>query len=114
MKTIFTRFERIYHQASPVLPEVRKNSLWVAPGLFFILLGLCTLLAPKLVLGLVAGFCLFVGALLCVAGWKLVQLKNRVEKMARQFDGRIFIQGVQVRPEPTEDSPPDQKKIVYH
>ncbi len=97
-----------------VLPEVRRNSLWVTPGLFFILLGLASLLAPQLVIAVVATFCLFIGVLLCFVGWKCMQLKAKVEKAIRQFDGRIFVQGVEVQPNAGHATSDDQKKIVFH
>ena len=97
-----------------VLPEVRRNSLWVTPGLFLIILGLASLLAPQLVIAVVSAFCLFVGAVLCFVGWKFVQFKSKVEKAFRQFDGKVFIQGVEVQPPSERQSSDEPKKIVFH
>lgn len=107
---IFSRIQ-MYRQ---VLPEVRRSSIWLTPGVFFILLGLAALLAPEFVIAVVAGFCLFVGAMLCFLGWKLVQFKSRVDRVLQQFDGRIFIQGVSVQPQGSQEEPEDQKKIILH
>lgn len=111
MNKAFLRFDDLYRGK---LPELRRNSIWVLPGGFFLLLGVVVLLAPKLVLAVIASFCLFVGAVLCYCGWKLMQFKARVEKVVRQFDGKILVQGINVQPNPGEDSPPEQKKIVFH
>ena len=62
-----------------------------APGVFFILLGLLAVLAPRLILFIVASFFLFVGACFCLIAWKVIQLKR---KMAEVLSKNIEIQTV--------------------
>lgn len=90
----------------------------LVPGLFLVLLGVVALIAPRFILALVAGFCLFVGALLCLVAFKIAQLQKRFARMAREFEGRIVVHGVDVvRPgDVVQDInvEPISKKIIYH
>ncbi|MBN8550591.1 MAG: hypothetical protein J0M12_14845 [Deltaproteobacteria bacterium] len=107
-------FSRIRTYSLTTAPQVRSNGLWLAPGLFFILIGLVALIAPRLVIIAVASVFFFIGTVVCILGWKLMQLKSRVEKMAQQFQGQIIVQGVNLQPDVQVEPESDQKKIVFH
>ena len=94
--------------------NLRQHGIWLAPGMFFFLIGIVALIAPRLVIIAVAAVFFFLGAVVCALGWKLMQLKGRVEKMARQFEGRVVVQGVNIQPEASSDIEIEQKKIVFH
>lgn len=74
------------------LPVVaRPGSALFIPGLFLVALGLATVIAPRFFLALIAAFFVFVGLLLCLLAWKLIQLRRRFEQMTRSFEGRIVV-----------------------
>lgn len=86
-----------------------------APGLFLITLGLVVCLAPTLVIGVMAGFFLFLGGMLCVLAWRVIQLKIKIEAAAKQFQSRVIVQGVNLDPDVlSQIEIIDQKKIVLH
>ncbi|MCB0329206.1 MAG: hypothetical protein KDD70_06070 [Bdellovibrionales bacterium] len=67
---------------------VRTGGLpFLSPGIFLLLLGLVTVLAPQFVLSVIAAFLLFFGGLLLFLGYKFFTFKkhlvNEVEKMQR-------------------------------
>ena len=101
-------------QISAFSSRARGGSLLFVPGVFFVLMGIVALLAPRFILALVAGFFLFMGAVLCVVALKVAQLQKRFAKMARDFEGRIVVQGVNVVPPTDIQIEPSSKKIVYH
>lgn len=111
MKALFSRIEA---SGNEYTRKVRRHGMWLAPGLFFFLIGAVTLIAPQLVITVIATIFFFLGAVVCAIGWKLMQLKGRVEKMARQFEGRVIVQGVNINPDVTSESESEQKKIIFH
>ena len=74
----------------------REEVFVVSPGLVLLLIGIGILLFPRLFLALVATFIVVVGALLCFIGWKFLQFKRKVMKMAKDFEAKVYVQGVQV------------------
>lgn len=104
---------RIQAAGSDYSRQIQHHGMWLAPGMFFILIGAVTLIAPQLVIAVLASIFFFVGALVCAIGWKLMRLKGRVEKMARQFEGRVIVQGVSLQPD-SAHAESDQKKIIFH
>jgi len=98
---------------------VRSGNLLLVPGLFFVLLGIVALVAPRFILALVAGFSLLIGAVLFFVAFKVTQFQRRFAQMARDFEGRIVVHGVNVVPTndigaPDIDVEPTSKKIIYH
>lgn len=91
-----------------------QESIAFIPGVFFILMGLATLIAPNFFIGLLAGFFLFLGAIMCFCGWKIVRLRQRFVKLAREFEGRIIIQGVDLSPQFEQEEYREAKKIILH
>lgn len=73
------------------------------PGLLLIGISIAVVVAPSFVLTLVAGLFLLVGILSCMAAWKLIQWKNKVEKIAKDLQGKVFVQGVSLRNDALED-----------
>ena len=84
------------------------------PGAVFVLLGLCTLVAPTLIIFLFAALFLFMGAFFCFVAWRFLQLKRKVEDVVKNFESRVIIQGVQIQ-EPVEtEIELEGKNIVFH
>jgi Flp pilus assembly protein TadB len=94
--------------------DLKGSGLLFVPGLCLVLMGVVALLAPRLILALVAGLFLFLGAVLCVVALKVAQLQRKFTRMAREFEGRIVVQGVNVVPQTDIQVEPSSKKIVYH
>lgn len=94
--------------------ELRGSGFLFVPGIFLVLMGVAALLAPRLILALVAGLFLFLGAVLCVVAVKVARLQRKFTRMAREFEGRIVVQGVNVVPQTDIQVEPTSKKIVYH
>jgi membrane protein implicated in regulation of membrane protease activity len=99
--------------------RLSPGSLLLVPGVFFVLLGIVALVAPRFILALIAGFALFVGALLCLVAFKIAQFQRKFARMARDLEGRIVVHGVNVVPSnemgpPDIDVEPTSKKIIYH
>ena len=83
------------------------------PGIFLITLAFSILVAPHVIAYFAVLFLLSAGTLLCFSAWKVIQLKKRISNMLRQWDGKIFVQGVNLNnpdPAPTRED----KKTVYH
>lgn len=97
------------------ITSAQQHAPAFAPGIFLISLGVLACLAPSLVIGIVAGFFIFLGTLVCVMAWRLIQLKRKFDKVAKQFQGRVFVQGLNLEPQVVEDIEViDHKKIVLH
>ncbi len=113
------------------LVAVRKNIWAFLPGCLFLALGLAALITPKLILAIAAAFFLCVGGVFCFLGWKVLQIKKRIDIFTQQFEGRVVLHGVTVEGskgkgmnnrDPFESDIPAEftvrdganKKIVYH
>jgi membrane protein implicated in regulation of membrane protease activity len=68
-----------------------------APGVVCLCVGALTLMAPTLILALVASFFVFCGILFCYLAYKFLALKRKLESIASQFEGRVIVQGVQFK-----------------
>jgi uncharacterized membrane protein len=94
--------------------DLRGSGLLFVPGVCLVLMGIVALLAPRFILALVAGLFLFLGAVLCVVALKVAQIQRKFTRMAREFEGRIVVHGVNVVPQTDIQVEPVSKKIVYH
>ena len=95
-------------------PENRGRAALFGPALFFLLIGVVTLLAPRLILAVVAAFFLFLGLLFAFVAWKFIQLKKQVHETAQKFGSQIQIQAVQMGDPEDAEFYEEEKKIVYH
>lgn len=85
------------------------------PGILFIALALTLLLAPELVLGVVAGIFFSFGILACFGAWKIIQMKRRVEKMAQQLRGKVVFQSMSMQPDLFGSEEEEiTKKTIFH
>lgn len=94
----------------------REVVFMISPGILLLLVGVGVILAPRFFLALMAVFFVTMGALFCFVGWKLVQLKRKVSKMARDFEAKVYVHGVQVaRAEDSDNGDSaDSKKVILH
>jgi NhaP-type Na+/H+ or K+/H+ antiporter len=83
------------------------------PGLFFIGLGLSVLLAPALILLLVACFFVSFGILVCGLSLKFLALKRKLSMFSNQIEARLIIDPGKVGSMQSVDSL-ENKKVVYH
>jgi hypothetical protein len=67
---------------------------WFTPAVFFVAIGICTLIAPQLVATAVAAFFVFLGLGFFALAVKFIQFKRKVERIARTFEARLVVQGV--------------------
>ena len=92
-----------------------KKSFVFLPGLFFILMAVAILVAPRFVLGILAGLLLFIGFSLCLLAWKFIQLKDKFTSVTKAFGSKVQFQGFQIKDSrDIEDSESDEKKIIFH
>jgi hypothetical protein len=84
------------------------------PGLFFVAMGLCAVVAPQLLVLAMAGFFLFLGASFFFVAWKFIQLKKRFDHLAKNFEARVYLQSVRPPQFEEEEAAEEQKKVVYH
>lgn len=85
-----------------------RYALFFSPGLFFVSLGLCALVAPQLVVAAVAALFLFVGGLFVALAWKFLQFKRKFDSVARSIEAHIVIQPVERRAARAADRPADR------
>jgi len=112
MKISFKKFKL---DKQPLVFYTGNERLVFFPAVIFIFLGLMALVAPKLLLAVVASFFVFVGLLCAFLAWKFIQLRRKVEKVVKDLKGSIVIQGYQGKsPFESEESPEDIKKIILH
>lgn len=108
-------------KSAAVFRKSARYSLFFAPGLFFVSLGLCAIVAPHLVVAAVAALFMFIGGFFVALAWKFVQFKRKFESVARAIEAHIVIQPVN-RAVADQDSRIksangeefSHKKIVYH
>lgn len=88
------------------------------PGLFFIILGVVTVVAPKFILAVLAAFFVFIGVVLCWLGWKFFQLQKTLRDAAEKFQGQVRIQGVGFQNpfefESFEEEDDDDDDVIIH
>ena len=102
----------------------RTFSRWIffMPGSLLLLVGCAFVLAPNLVVFLMAGFFLLLGVIGCYVGWRLLLFKNRVHRLLKEFEGRIIIDGSSPSSNPLPKSVAEmletisdgRKKILFH
>lgn len=98
---------------------VSRGGLFV-PGLFFLVIGIATVVAPQLLVSLIASFFLFAGFLLCLLAWKVMSWRQRFEKFARGVEGKIILhtsadrEGFEALKKGAERESDTGKKIVIH
>jgi len=98
------------------------HSFFFLPGALLMSVAFSVVFAPNLVLCFVAALFLFLGVAGIYLGWRILLFKSKIERVARDIEARIIIQGVNVRPpEMTEDFEGEfeevidgVKKIQYH
>lgn len=99
---------------NPIIVKGRKSVIFL-PGLFFILMALAVIVAPRFVLGILAGLLLFVGFTLCLIAWKFLQLRDKFATVTKTFGGKVQFQGFQIRDAADfDDLDSDEKKIIFH
>jgi len=97
--------------------ELFKKPLLVLifmPGLFFAAMGVCALIAPQLLIAAISGFFLFLGLVFSLLAWKLIQLKKRFEKVARNFEARVYLEGFDTGCFADDEQGFEQKKVIFH
>jgi hypothetical protein len=102
--TVFTTF---YHSQ-------RRHGAPFAPGIFFILLGLLVVLAPRLLVGAVATLFIFVGAVACYVAWKIAQFKRHLREVAQQVEIKAAEEKVRAAHPDIELDESDYQKIIFH
>ena len=80
-----------------------RKRIVFAPGLFFLLLGLTALIAPRLLLAVIAGVFLLVGVLMIYVALKFLELKNKGEALYKEFQSRGFAGQIFVQSGPPQD-----------
>ncbi|MCB0340271.1 MAG: hypothetical protein KDD53_11735 [Bdellovibrionales bacterium] len=88
------------------------------PSVFFIALGVAALFAPNVLLGIIAGFFLFLGLASCFLAWKFIKLKGRIEKAVKDLQGRVSIHSVNISSDPFDEFDDfdelELKKTILH
>lgn len=83
-------------EAGAVLLRGVFFAAWFTPAVFFVAIGICTLIAPELVATAVAAFFVFLGLGFFVLAIKFIQFKRKVERVARSFEARLVVQGIPI------------------
>ena len=84
------------------------------PGLLLIIFGLTLLIAPRLVLGVLA-FCLVsFGAIFCYIAYKLVAFRRQVQNLTKSFEQSFSASGFTGHKADIDITDIESKKIVYH
>lgn len=95
----------------------KRTMLAFLPGAFLVGVGLAVMLAPTLFVAILATFFVFCGLTVSFLSWKLLVFARRIEKLAKQFEARVYIQGVDIKQQQQRrepDAQAEEKKIVYH
>lgn len=100
------RYGKLFKQSQLVL--------FFMPGLFFAAVGICALVAPRFLMAAIAGFFLFLGLAFSILAWKFVQLKKRFEKVARNFEARVYLQGISSGYLLDDEAGSEPKKVIFH
>ena len=98
-----------------------RYSILFGPGVFFLLIGLAVLFAPRLVLAVVAAFFLFVGVMSLYLAWRFIEVKRNFTKTFNDLKSRVSIQTLQVVDPQIEEQLRSEiervrvdKKIILH
>lgn len=128
LKSMFSRSSQEQAASAPkgasiktsFLTKINFNLLAVfVPGICLLGFGLAALLMPRLMIALVAGFFVFAGTGFLVLAYKFIQLKNKIQAIAKNLEGRIVVQGMNVTDIHEVDNIEalnltDHKKITFH
>lgn len=69
----------------------RRQAAALVPGLLLIALGLAAVLAPQIIAFLVAAFLMYFGVVALFVGWKIVQLRRKVQQMMQDLSRRVQV-----------------------
>ena len=103
-----------------ITQSVRRLPLrgWIfAPGIMLVVVGIGLVIAPRFLLALGSALFISFGVAFCFVAWKLMQLKVKVESLAKNFQARVVVQQPMHDPfesEIVEIQKESSKKIVYH
>ncbi|MEZ4753564.1 MAG: hypothetical protein R3A13_04540 [Bdellovibrionota bacterium] len=119
MEMMRNKFNTYYFSAKKRVDTAdRSLVLLMTPAMGLILFGLLAVLAPKLILSLIALFCVFFGGLFGFAAYKIWKLKSKFEKAAKNYHGRVIVQGGEISNFETEvlfeDDEEDDLDITFH
>ncbi|NDC36583.1 MAG: hypothetical protein EBZ48_00860 [Proteobacteria bacterium] len=78
----------------------RSQVLALVPGLLLISLGVAAVLAPQIIAALVAVFLLYLGGIALFLGWKIIQMRRRMQEMLKGLAERVQV--VSINPMPFE------------
>lgn len=90
-----------------------EQLLVILPGIFFMCLGLAVLVAPKLILLLIACFFVTFGLLACSVALKILALKRKIEIFSSQIEARLIIEPGKTGSMQSGELL-DSKKVVFH
>ncbi len=115
MKNIQFRSFKVHNLSG----EQRSAAFIFSPAVFFLLIGLLTILAPGLILALIASVFVFIGLVLGTLAWKFLKFKKKVEQVAKDFEGRIQVQSLNIEDAEFVDIEDDDfdepsRKIILH
>ena len=80
-----------------------NNTLFFAPGLLLVVVGLFALAAPQLFVAIVASALVMTGVVFSLIAWKIVHLKSKLERALKDLEGKVFVHAAkQARPEETQ------------
>lgn len=116
-----TIIDKLKSQFSRLNSYLSPDSLYFIPAVFFLTFGICALVAPSLLIGLVAGFSIFLGFVAAVIAWRFLILKKKFDRVLKQFDGKVLVHSMHVEPDfeeeelfDIEDTQLFNKKVTYH
>lgn len=100
MKELFTSPHRYYGRNKKEIKNfsiaLSNQALLFIPGAFFILLGVVAIMAPMLLVAAVSLFLVFFGVFFVVIAMKFLKFKRKVDDITKQFQGKLYIQGVEI------------------
>jgi hypothetical protein len=87
MKQILTVFRQLRSQGGMGRGQVAV----LIPGLLLVALGIAAILAPQIIAVLVAAFLIYVGVLALFVGWKIIQMRHRVQQMMQDLSQHVRV-----------------------
>jgi len=84
------------------------------PGLLLILLGLTLLVAPRLVMGVIAFSFVMFGMIFCYIAYKLIAFRRQVQNLTKGFERSFSATGFAGHKADIDITDSESKKIVYH
>ena len=111
------KFQRFRKNGIQMTSIQGGERLLFAPALFFILLGMLAIIAPRFVLFLVASFFLFIGCIAAFLAYKFVQMRKKFNDVVKDINSRVVIRTADPSSYEFEDDivvEESKKKIMYH